>query len=77
MEKFEEKKRLPTMSNFSPQNYVFYGIEIRRTVLKQPVRIECLVKQKPRDALTFQVSRIAYRKKVLIEEVGSCYSLLS
>ena len=59
------------MSKFLPQNCVFYRIEICRTVLKQPIRIEYLIKQKPRGRLTFQVNRIAGRKKSLIEEVGS------
>ena len=62
--KCEESKRksLPTMSNFFPQNCVFYRIEIRRTVLKQPIRIEYLIKQKPRGALTLQVNRITDRR---------------
>ena len=59
------------MSRFLQQNCVFYQIEISRTVLKRPVRIEYLIKQKPRGALTLQVNRIADRKKSLIEEVGS------
>ena len=47
MAKWEERKSLPTMSNFLPQNCVFYRIEIRRTVLKEPIRIEYLIKPKP------------------------------
>ena len=62
------------MSKFLPQNCVFYWVEIPTTVLKQPIRIENLIKQKPRGALTLQVNRIADRKKGLIEEVGSCHS---
>ena len=46
MAKCEERKTFPTMSNFFPPNCVFYRIEIRRTVLKQPIRTEYLVKQK-------------------------------
>ena len=62
--KCEERKSLPTMSNFYPQNCVFYQIKIRRTVLKQPIRIEYLIKQKPRGALALQVNRIADRQKL-------------
>ena len=51
MAKCEEIKSLPTVSKFLPQNCVFYGTEIRGTVLKQPIRIEYLIKQKPRGAL--------------------------
>ena len=43
--------KVPTVSKFSPQNCVFYQTEIRGTVLKQPIRIEYLIKQKPRGAL--------------------------
>ena len=74
MAKCEERKSLPTMLKFSLQNWVFYRIEIRRTVLEQPIRIEYLIKQKPRRALTLQVKRIADRKKGLIKEVGSSQS---
>ena len=63
------------MSKFSQQNCVFYRIEIRRTVLKQSIRTEYLIKQKPRGALTLQVNRIADRMKGLIEEVGSSHSI--
>ena len=62
------------MLKFSLQNWVFYRIEIRRTVLEQPIRIEYLIKQKPRRALTLQVKRIADSKKGLIKEVGSSQS---
>ena len=62
MAKCEEIKSLPTMSKLLPQNCVFYRIEIRRTVLKQPIRIEQLIKQKPRGALTLQVNRITDRR---------------
>ena len=68
MAKCEEIKSLPTMSKLSPQNCVFYRIETRRTVLKQPIRIEYLIKQKPRGALALQVNRIADK-----EQVGSCH----
>ena len=44
------------MSIFFPQNCVFYRIEIRRTVLKQPIRIEYLIKQKPRVANALQTN---------------------
>ena len=47
------------MSIFPPLNCVFYGMEIRRTLLKQPIRIEYLIKMKPRGALALQVNRIA------------------
>ena len=56
MAKCEERKRLPTMSIFFPQNCVFYPIEIRRTELKQPIKIEYLIKQKPRGALVLQIN---------------------
>ena len=59
------------MSIFFPQNCVFYRIEIRRTVLKQPIRTEYLIKQKPRGVLALHVSRVADRQKGLIEKVGS------
>ena len=49
--KVRRKKRLSTVSTFSPQNSVFYRIEIHGTVLKQPIQIEHLVKQKLRGAL--------------------------
>ena len=62
--KYKERKSLVTMSKFSPQNCVFYWTEFRRTVLKQPIRIEYLIKQKPRGALALQVNRIADRQKL-------------
>ena len=51
MAKCKERKSLPTVSTFSPENFVFYGKEIHKTVLKQPITIEYLIRQKPRDAL--------------------------
>ena len=59
MAKCEESKRkgLPTMSNLFLQNCVFYRIEICRTVLQQLIRIEYLIKQKPRGALALQVAK--------------------
>ena len=51
-----KEKSSPTMSNFFLQNCIFYRIEIRRAVLKQPIRIEYLIKQKPRGALPLQIS---------------------
>ena len=56
--KCEERQSLPTMSKFSPQNCVFHQMKIRRTVLKQPIRIEYLNKQRPRGSLALQVNRI-------------------
>ena len=60
MAKCKEKKSLPTVSKFSPQNCVFYQTEIHETVLKQPIRIEYLIKQKPRGAYfsTYVVVRL-------------------
>ena len=58
----KERKNLPTMSIFFRQNCVFYRMEIPRIVLKQPIRIECLIKQKPRGALALQVNRITDRR---------------
>ena len=40
---------VPTVSKFSPQKCVFYRTKIHGTVLKQPIRIEYLIKQKPRE----------------------------
>ena len=67
--------KVPTVSKFLPQNCVFYRKEIHGTVFKQPIRIEYLIKEKPRGALV--------EKQVLtegslegIEEVGSCQLLL-
>ena len=40
MEKCEERKSLPIYC-------VFYSTEIHETVLKQPIRTEYLIKQKP------------------------------
>ena len=51
MAKCDVRKRLPNVSDFLPQKYVFYQTEIHGTVLKQPIRIEYLIKQKPRGAL--------------------------
>ena len=34
------------------QNCVFYRTEIHGTVLKQPIRVEYLIKQKPQAALS-------------------------
>ena len=62
MAKCEERKSLPIMSIFSLQNCVFYPMEIRETLLKQPIRIDYLIKQKPRGALALQVNRIADRR---------------
>ena len=56
MEKCEERKSLATVSIVSPQKCVFYRTKIHRTVSKQPIRVENLIKQKPRDAFAFQVS---------------------
>ena len=63
MAKYEERKTLPTVSKFLPQNYVFYRTEIHGTVLKQPIRIEYLIKQKPRGALALQVNRLCLNIK--------------
>ena len=49
MAKCEERKSL--LTKFSLQNCVFYRTEIHWNVLKQPIRIEYLIKQKPRGAL--------------------------
>ena len=57
MAKCEERKRLPTMPKFSPQNCVFYRTEIHGTVLKQTIRIERLIKQKPRGAPAMKQER--------------------
>ena len=65
MAKWEERKRLPTTwpcQIFSSQNCVFYQMEIRRTVLKQPIRIKYLIKQKPGGTLALQVNRITDRR---------------
>ena len=62
MAKCEERKNLPTVPKLSPQNCVFYRTEIRGTVLKQPIIIEYLIKQKPRGALALQVNRIAEKR---------------
>ena len=65
MAKWEERKRLPTTwpcQIFSSQNCVFYQMEIRRTVLKQPIRIRYLIKQKPGGTLALQVNRITDRR---------------
>ena len=73
MAKCEERKSLPTVSKLLPQNCVFYRTEIRGTVLKQPIKIEYLIKQKPRGAHALQVKRIAQKGR--IEEVGNFYSV--
>ena len=52
--------KVPTVSKFSPQKCVFYRTGIHGTVLKQPIRIEYLIKPKPRGALA--------EKQVLTEE---------
>ena len=62
MAKREERQSFPTMPKFLPQNCVFYRMEIRRTVLKQPIKIEYVIKEKPRGALALQVNRIADRR---------------
>ena len=67
----KERVYLPCQM-FFPQNCIFYRIEIRRTVLKQPIRIE-YQKQKSRGALALQINmgRLT-EEKDFIEEVGSC-----
>ena len=60
----EKKKFAYHVKDFFLQNCAFYRMEIRRTVLKQPIRIEYLIKQKPRGALALQVNRIADRQKL-------------
>ena len=73
-----KEKSSPTMSNFFPQNCIFYRIEIRRTVLKQPIRIEYLIKQKPRGALALQINIGSLaEEKGIVEELGSCQPFLS
>ena len=54
----KERKSLPTMLKVLKQNCVFYRIKIQGTILKQPVRIEYVIKQKPRDGLALQVNRL-------------------
>ena len=54
------------MLKFSPENGVFWRTKINGTVLKQPIRIEYLIKLKPRGAL-------AEKQKDRIEEVGSTH----
>ena len=69
--KCEERKNLPTVPKLSPQNCVFYRIEIRGTVLKQPIIIEYLIKQKPRGVLALQVNRIAEKRVIQKGQVAS------
>ena len=52
--------KVPTVSKFSPQKCVSCQTEIHGAVLKQPIRIERLIKQKPRGTLA--------EKQVLTEE---------
>ena len=54
MQTYENKKildlklqTLPDVSKFLPQNCVSYRTKLHGTVLKQPIRIEYLIKQKP------------------------------
>ena len=47
----KEKVYLLSLSKFSQQNCVFYRTEIHRTVMKQPIRTDNLIKQKPRAAV--------------------------
>ena len=59
----------------SPQNCVFYRTEIHGTGLKQPLRIEYLIKQKPRGTLVEK--QLSQKGRIEgIEEVGSCHLLL-
>ena len=52
-----------------------FRIEIRRTVLKQPIRIEYLIKQKLRGAFALQINiGPLAEEKGLTAEVGSCQS---
>ena len=51
MAKCEGRKSLPTVSKLSTQNFVFYLAEIHGTALKQPIRMDYLIKQNPWDAL--------------------------
>ena len=43
--------KVPTVSKFPPQICLLYRTEIHGTVLRQPIRVEYLIKQKPRGAL--------------------------
>ena len=73
-----KEKSSPTMSNFFLQNCIFYRIEIRRAVLKQPIRIEYLIKQKPRGVLALQINIGSLaEEKGIVEELGSCQPFLS
>ena len=69
MAKCKERKSLPTLAIFFRKT-VFYRTEMRMTVLKQPIRIEYLIKRKPRGGLALQVKSIAGRQKGLIEKAA-------
>ena len=58
MAKCKERKGLPIVSKFLPKNSVVYKTEIHGTVLEQPIRIEYIIKQKPRGALAGKQDRI-------------------
>ena len=59
--KVRGKTKFTNHIKFSPQNCVFYRMVIQ-TVLKQPMTIEYLIKQKPGGALALQVNRISDRR---------------
>ena len=58
----EERKSLPTASKMSLESCVFYQTEIHGTVLKQPIRIEYLIKQKLRGLLAGKQDRMDDRR---------------
>ena len=57
MAKCEERKSLPTISKSLAQNCVLYRTEIYETMLKQPIRIEYLIKHEPRGTLAGRQER--------------------
>ena len=71
--KCEERKSLPTVSKFSPQNCVFYRIKIMRNCVKTTNQnwVPCKTETTRRAFLSVKQDRW---RKGLIEEVSSCYS---
>ena len=75
MAKSERKEKVYLLCQFFSKKLYILPNRNPRTVLKEPIRTECLIKQKPRGVLALQMNIGSLtEQKDLIEEVGSSQS---